>query len=88
MLFSVTAVKGLRACVFVLKHFFAKFRVLIRQSVRFFLPLAEAWRYTHWRRQFSTSRNQFSGVQGAQSRLGEHGPLNHGLLYVLCMYQF
>ena len=37
--------------------------------------LAKEWLYAHWRQQFSTMQNHFSGVQDAQCIQGEHGPL-------------
>ena len=55
-------------CIFFSNTPFVKFSVLIRQSVCF-------WLYTHWRWQFSTTRNHFSGIQGSQSRLVVHEPL-------------
>ena len=57
------------------KASFAKFSVLIGQSDRFF----HAWPKhdsTHTEdNYFQLSEINFSGVQGTQSHLGEHGPL-------------
>ena len=73
---------ALRASVFVLKRFFLSNSVfwLGRVFAFFHWRFAEAWLYTHCRQQFSTKRNHFFGVQGAQSRLGEHGLLNSSKL--------
>ena len=72
---------ALRASVFVLKRFFLSHSVFwLGRVFAFFSRLAEAWLYRHCKRQFSTTRNRFSGVLGAQSRLGEHGPLNSSKL--------
>jgi len=64
-------------CVLVLlfwNAFFVKFSGWLPEC-SLFSHLAEARLYTHWRLQFLSKRNHFSGVQGVQSCLGERGPL-------------
>lgn len=55
-------------------------------GVHFFSCLAKVWLYTYWTQQFSTTRNHFSGVQGVQCILGEHGPLKgHCLINIIIL---
>ena len=74
---------ALHACVFAVKHFFfCQIQCFDKAKCSFFSHLIKAWFYTQWRPQFLTKQDHFSGEQGAQSCLGEHG------LLIIIQYSF